>query len=256
MVRTNVIKRPDGTGVVRRMGTAHVGAYLLGAFIGVLATGCTPSQPVPVLYWSFKEAGSLYAEKSGKLSAAIGTGTRSVPGVSGNAVSFPPGRPAYIELGVFNLPEYRGTLGMWLKPAPLTTQTHYHVLVKGFHGHTPGGWAFAVRLFRAGFLDVSNGPAANTYARSELGAIRFGTWQHMAISWSHRGVAFYVNGARVPTVEGGGGVRAVPDDDMPVALARWGALYYPEAAYRGEIDELKIYDRVLTPRQVAAAAKP
>jgi len=252
MIRT----RTGPIGAKSQARAARIGTFLASLLVGTLPVGCSPSQPVPILYWNFDESGSPYAEKSGKLSAAVGTGTRSVPGASGHAVSFPEGQHAYMDLGMFNLPEYRGTLGMWIKPAPLASQTHYHVLIKGFNGHGPQGWALAFGLRRGGVLDLASGLAGDSYARSQSGAVQFGKWQHVCISWQPQGVTFYVDGNRVPTIEGRGVVRAVQHEDMPVALAKWGAMYYPEASYHGEIDELKIYDRVLTPTQVAAASKP
>jgi len=213
------------------------------------------SAAVPVFGWDFNEATNRYAEKTGALSAAMGTGTTTVVGISGNAVSFPSSQTAYVDLGTFDLPEEQGGLEMWLRPEAFDSKTHYHVLVKGHHGHGPSGWAFGFRIYSDGSMSVGSGLAGDRYARSEGGIIEPGKWQHVLATWRPEGVAFYVDGVLAKTAEARGTVRAAAHQDMPVGLAKWGALYYPETAYKGDIDQVRIYDRALGADEIALVAR-
>lgn len=223
------------------------GIYSGGAVDNVKVT----ELPAPPTYWwGFDEAGSPYAEKTGTLSDATGVGTASATGICGNGVSFPQGTDAYVDLGVFNLPQTEGSVSMWIKPDDYGAATHYHVLTKGFDGHGPSGWAFALRTYDDGSFEVASGTAGSSYERSEPGAIQTGQWQHLVATWSSSGARFFVDGMEVPLGSNSGTVTVPPHATMPVALARWGALYYPEVAFKGCLDEVRVYDHALSLAEV------
>ena len=210
----------------------------------------TPDALSPIFWWTFDEDSSPYAESTGTLPAAPSIGTTSAPGVFGNGVRFPANATAYVDLGIFDLPQDIGTLTMWVKPA--STSDHWHLITKGFSGDSPWEWAFSVRLLSNGTIRMGSGMSGDSGADSPPGIIHFGAWQHIAISWpDHR---FFVNGVRYDPVWVTGVVVPAPHAEMPVALASWGERYYPEVAFKGDIDEIKVFHRRLSTEEIAIEA--
>ncbi len=206
----------------------------------------------PVYAWGFDEPGPAYAEGSGGLPEAVATGTVSDVGVRGNAVRMPQGVDAYVDMGSFNLPKDSGSIEMWINPDPMTTQDAYHTFSKGDDGEGPDTWAASVILGRSGDLQIMTG-LTNSFHATEYGAITFGEWQHLVVAWSPSGVRFLINGQVVPNRIERGLFQAAQDPAMPVGLAKWGGTYYSGAAYRGAVDELRIYDRSLSEQEAANA---
>ena len=208
-----------------------------------------PTTPLPVMCWSFDEGSGPYAEGCGGLAAGSGTGTVSVAGQAGNAVSLPEGQDAYVDLGVLNFPEHYGTVAMWVRPSRLPAHS---LLAKAFDADRPSRWAFAFRITTTGELELSSGTAGNSYAASLSGTVHVDEWHHIAATWSPSGVRFYLDGSLMAQGRSRGTVRAPQDASMPVGLGRWGQTYYPDDAFRGEIDELMIFDRVLGQDEILA----
>jgi hypothetical protein len=209
-----------------------------------------------VYYWDFNETESPYAEKAGKLPAATGSFTTSAEGVYGNAVNFPAGQTATVNMGTFELPENNGTISMWIKPDSIPSGSHYHLFAKANSRSGPSGWVLYLTILDTGVLRVGAGLAGDTYADSQAGAIQFSQWQHVAVAWSPQGITFYVNGQSVPiSASRGTTVRCVQGTGIRVALGTWGSDVDSAHVYRGPVDELKIFGRTLTGDEVKGLAE-
>ena len=103
---------------------------------------------------------------------------------------------------------------------------------------------------------AANFASANLDRRSSANTLTLNQWQYVTLTWdgssSVSGVHFYVNGNEVTyaTNTSGSGTRVLDDtEDLRIGNNESGA-----RTFDGAIDEVKVYNRALTPEEVRQVA--
>lgn len=155
-------------------------------------------------------------------------------GISGQAASFD-GQNDYIDLpdGVVNASS--GSVSLWFNCSSLTSSDGY--IFSSANSFSPSGtrryiYMAAEELVRGMFMNtvLSDVPISNN------------GWYHAVLTWSTSGSTFYLNGALKGTGPGGS-----PSPNK-VNLGSYGEGM--NSFFHGLIDEVRIYDRVLTGTEV------
>ncbi|MDP4009584.1 MAG: DUF2341 domain-containing protein [Candidatus Shapirobacteria bacterium] len=203
-------------------------------------------------YWKMDEnVGTTTVDSSGNNNTAtLGTGNSAPtwsPGKYGVGLSFN-GTTNYIKVSYdasLKKPVSAITMGAWVK---LNSTGGWQSVVQypqqdGSHVSTYFDWAIYVGS-GGGLHTRIDGESSGTY-----GTISWGEWTHVAIAWdgSSTLVKYYINGALVGTYDGTK-TSIVYDNNNPV--------YFGQNAGGGEklsgsLDEVRIYNRALSPSEVS-----
>jgi hypothetical protein len=133
------------------------------------------------------------------------------------------------------------TLEAWVMPTALANWDT--IVMKGF-GTT--GRAYAL------YAGDASGRAASTVRtgsseRSTTGPVLpLNTWSHVAMTFGGGSLRLYVNGAQVAAYAGNGNIRTSSDPVTIGGSSAWGRWF------AGVIDEVRIYNRVLSPSEIQA----
>jgi len=224
---------------------------MVAAWLGsaLAATGNAAAQPDPVFYASFDSGFEATMRDDSRLSADKSGFPRLVPGRFGNALLAGPksGSVSYPARGVID--RRQGTVEMWVAPVDWDGfDGKFHVF---FQMRDVGAlylykYLDSPRLLMLGTDDAEQGPY-HFSARDADWAPR--QWRHIAGTWSEDGVLAYVDGvaqtdepiaAVLPQSTGG---------QFQIGDLTWSTLRLSSSV----IDEVRIYDRALTPAQVRQA---
>jgi hypothetical protein len=222
---------------------------------GDTATDAT-TLPGILAYWKLDEnMGTSVRDSAGGTDGVLMAGSTTNPtwsgGQRGSALTFG-GDGDQVSFGtppVFsNLPAV--TVTAWVRPGSIATTAAAHVIVD--KGQPSAGWAVGIADLSPGDLWF-RAPCATTFAqRSSVGLLTVGRWSHVAASWDGRpasaGISLYVDGAPVATGFMQDCTEVRPDDSTIGLLLNNGG----SAGLIGTIDEVQVYNRVLTPAEVAA----
>lgn len=178
---------------------------------------------------------------------------RSVPGLSGQA--FRGGGPSAtrgVPLPTESLDLRQGTLSFWVQPLDWQGNDGlYHYFINGKLGAS-GYWIFYKSRSPGTGLFFGWDPSEGAYRRYNLHQSildwKPGEWHHIAGTWSDRDrVTLWLDGVRVGLTRG---IHLPENDLLPDSFAIGGA----QADHPGEtaIDELKLFDRALTPAEILA----
>ena len=215
----------------------------------------------PVLRLSFDE--SFNDEGPLRLQAkASGDEVRLVPGMSGRAL-FVGGTEDWIDLPLSNAPSfdqgftlelwfrradwtnpYRGGSG-WQTLAALTTDASLSITAPGCPLHKP--WALHGTVSRRN-KEAGENESANALSRP--GSVPAERWIHAALVHDpgEASLSLYLDGMLADRAKG------APPPDMTWRQLRLGTWYKANQAFRGEIDEVEVYDYPRMGAAIAAAA--
>ena len=183
------------------------------------------------------------------------------------------GTSQYVNVGtpsaLNNLPAL--SISAWIKPDSLSNPGNF--IVGKTHGETPmfTGWLFRTEnpsgnrnslYFSADFNrnlnDQGFDPGQDLIAVAEENVIKVGEWNHVVVTWDGSKIAanakFYVKGSLVgksPTHDkdiNGDGTRS-DDSYRPLII---GAYDQPYAPFDGLMDDVRIYNRVLSAAEIQA----
>jgi hypothetical protein len=131
------------------------------------------------------------------------------------------------------------TIAGWLYPERLSGPFHTIVVVGA-----PGlrGYGLNLRSGAPNFVKIGTGDISSSTAAA------VNTWQHVAITWNDATdeVKVYRNGLLAQTISHAGPLRA----PSPTDAALIGAWLTGGSFFQGILDDLRIYNRVLTPAEV------
>jgi hypothetical protein len=216
---------------------------------------------LPVLRLSFDD--SFDDEGPLHLPAEVsGDEVRLVPGMSGRAL-FVGGTEDWIDLSLHNAPSFdRGfTLELWFRRADwtnpyrggsgwqtlvaLTSDASLSITAPGCPLHKP--WALHGTVSRRN-KEVGENEYANALSRP--GSVPAGRWIHAALVYDpeEASLSLYLDGALVDRAKG------APPPDMMWRNLRLGTWYKANQAFRGEIDEVEVYDYPRTSAAIAVSA--
>jgi len=185
-----------------------------------------------------------------------GFGASIVPGVKGNALRLDGTTGLYLGQGLINNTTTY-TLAFWIKPdAPLAPS--FAPIFYGARGGTNANFWISVHANseRDGFgtfgLDArSDAARPNNFTDAPLTG---GEWQHVVISCNNGNVTFYVNGVPQSKLRSNTVTNILNNATSKFYL---GVTHAPQdAPLKMEIDELYIYNRALSPLDVAKLLDP
>lgn len=210
-----------------------------------LTIGFSPAQARLIHHWRLDEntaAGVTVAVDSvGGLNGDI-QGATSVPGKSGNAFSFN-GADAVVTIDNF-VPPQQGTIVFWINPA--LSKSKERILGAGgdYEVWLRGNGELKNELFDNGSSTIGTGP----------GALNANEWNHVATTYDSTTttVEIYLDGEL--SVAGTAEVPSTPIQTTLLLGHRAGAAAGEH--YEGLLDDLRIYDRVLSEAEVNALANP
>jgi Concanavalin A-like lectin/glucanases superfamily/Fibronectin type III domain len=216
--------------------------------VAVAPTG-TPTGG-PIAYWRLDETtGATAADTAGSYAGTLTNGAAWTTGKSGGAVRLD-GVDDYIALPNVDVPGSAITMAAWLnsssfpatsdqrfvsKATTVAEQDHYWML----------GQTLAAGPSRLRFRLKTNGATTTLVASS--GDLPLNTWYHAAATYDGTQMRLYLNGVLVGSVAKSGALTT--NAAVPVNIGR-----NPDARnyMHGVVDDVRIYNRALTPSEITA----
>lgn len=230
---------------------------ILLAIVWSAATNPIRAADDPVAYWSFDEGtGDVASDDSGNGSdGRLRNGPTWVFGVHGMALSFD-GLNDFVDMGSPTTLDDLGpmTVSLWMN---LNSTGCYLISKRDSCG---GYWRIAT--------ESTNGPNGIAWLRhasgqglvvgTVAGTFQHGEWTHVAITWdgglSAAGVKILVDGVEARYAWQTNGIGSIPSD--AACRLRVGSRAGSSEFVDGAIDEVRIYDRVLSPEEIDSLADP
>jgi len=213
-------------------------------FLGFVM-GISPAQARLIHHWKLDEntdAGVSVAEDSiGGLNGDI-QGATLVPGQSGNAFSFD-GADDEVTVNNF-VPPLQGTIVFWINPA----------LAKSKERILGAGGDYEVWLRGNGELKNELFDSGSSTTGTGAGALNANEWNHVATTYDSATstVEIYLDGEL--RISGSAEVASVPTETTFLLGHRGGAAAGEH--YGGLLDDVRIYDHVLSGMEIGALANP
>ena len=192
--------------------------------------------------------------------AWIRHGTPGVPGKVGTGVAFPPGSRADLTLPVTATDGLKTfTFAFWVKTTESGTGSWYYMnpTLLGYNTSDSGSRDFGITSKR-GMIGYWSGLAVNREHIYPHGSVRIndGAWHHVALTNDGKTLLLYVD-ATVVSPKGLPTGQALMDMPVPLGATRSDESGEPCAAHHsGTYDELQLYNRALTAREIAAICRP
>lgn len=200
-------------------------------------------------YWLFDDGqGVLAADWSGSGHDAEVLGAGWADGKFHKALAFN-GQSTVVKLWGVQAPGPKGmTVLFWIWPdgtgSPFQTVVARPVASRG---QATEGWAFVLKDGRP-FLEIWGGDGTSRLGfQPGLGQLPSRAWSHVALTRDGRTLTLYLNGRSV-------GSLSAPLVDAREADIFLGRAEFGQAAtwFKGRLDELKVFDRALSPDEVQA----
>ncbi|UCE46686.1 MAG: LamG domain-containing protein, partial [Phycisphaerales bacterium] len=209
-------------------------------FIG-LAIGISPARAALIHHWKLDDSGAVAVDSVGGLNGDI-QGASSVPGKSGNALSFD-GTDDEVTIAGFTQPP-QGTIVFWINPA----------MAKSKERILGAGGDYEVWLRSNGELKNELFDGGSSTTGTGAGVLTADEWHHVAMTYDSatEDVEIYYDGELM--VAGKAEVPSTPTETTLVMGHRAGASGGEH--YGGLLDDLRIYDHVLSAAEVKALASP
>lgn len=247
---------PDGTApysVTWDSSTAAAGPHTVAA-VATDGSGATinaspvtvtvdNSRPTPVAAFAFNETtGTTAADATGNgHTGTVTAGTWAAAGRNGGAISF--SGTGWVTIA--DSPRLRGgtavTVEAWARPTATQGSTWRTLVLK----ERTGGLAYA--LYANGSASRPGGwvntGGADLEARGTT-ALPVNAWTHLAFTFDGVTDRFYVNGVLVASTPASGSIVASSGPLRVGGNSVWGE------RFRGLIDDVRVYDTVLTPSQI------
>lgn len=210
--------------------------------------------PAPIAWWHFDEgAGTVATDAIGQVEAMLVGGPTIptwVPGHAGTALGFTgtgDEAEAAMHAAFDNLAAL--TIDGWVRPVA-APPSNLHCLVD--KAVPTAGWVLFVDYASAGDVSFGADFASDTVQRTSVGGVvPDGAWTHIAVTWDgsghSAGIHLYVDGVE-PTYIAATEAISVRSDDSGISLT---INCNASAGLPGAIDEVRVFDRVLAPAEIA-----
>jgi Concanavalin A-like lectin/glucanases superfamily/GH141 insertion domain/Right handed beta helix region len=143
-------------------------------------------------------------------------------------------------------PELTAEAWVYLTEYPSGGDNRRWIVNKNDDEWTEGHWGLAITDGRVGaYLNIGGGQANTRELWSEGSPLTLNAWHHLAMTYDGSALKVYCDGKRVGSVDIG--KPRVPGS-APIAIGRRQDAYN---YLRGTIDEVRVYDRALTPAEIA-----
>src|SRR3989338_2689930 len=221
-------------------------------------------------HWSFDGTdmdGNRALDRSGQgNTGALTNGPKKVAGKIGQALDFD-GVNDYVNAGTGSSLSLLGpvTISAWIYPRTFGGASKGRIVVRGTSGiaHSVG---FSVNNsdITAGLSFGSHYDVSTLQTYSSNNTITLNTWQHVTVTWDgttdRTKVLFYVNGIKTGRQDNGdgsdGSVTRVSDSTCSLLIGVQGGdggdcnVDNGTRDFNGQIDEVRIYNRALTPDEI------
>ncbi len=207
-------------------------------------------------YWAFDEGtGLTAADSSGSGNdGTLMNGPLWVSGVPGSAIRFN-GADSHVAVGAVGSLADLGpmTVSAWIRPDSMGAMGLGRIVSK--ENGSPGRWMLTLDGSRN--LSFAKDHAVQELQRTGTpDVISVGTWQHVAATWdgnaSAGGVHLYVDGVETAYSLSQDGLGArVSDATLPLTIGNRPSL---DRGFDGAIDEVRVYNRVLSAGEIATLA--
>ncbi|MEQ8604225.1 MAG: LamG-like jellyroll fold domain-containing protein [Marivibrio sp.] len=175
----------------------------------------------------------------------------------GDALSFGGGADSVAAPAVTGLSSGALTVELWLNPAETANASTYPISYAAGAESDAFGIVLDDTAGPRFYLNFGGGPNAGAYFDAGVDQLTPGEWAHLAVTWDQAtgATAFYVNG--VKTAEGtyqtgealgAGGTLVLGQDQDSV-----GGGFQPGEAYRGLMDEVRVWSAARSAEQIAAS---
>lgn len=225
-----------------------------------------PMETKPVIYWSFDDENSI----NGTLN-----GVTFVKGKQNKAISFD-GQDDYVEIDKESLNKIAdlkiGTIAFWFKFGEKGPRDFNPILYIGKNqtknvssnfvveiGHFDHGGPPDTKLYYTLYDDKQYEPFLCFDSNQNL---ETDTWYHFAVTNSNQGNTGYLNGAELTNrhynfsnAKDPGFIADVPIKDMFTLGYGWFGIDQQFHYFKGALDELRIYDQVLTAEEISSLAE-
>jgi len=196
--------------------------------------------PGLVVLWKFDEAGRVALDSSGKGHHGKIVGAARVPGVSGGALNFI-AESNYVGLTSFDLGE-TFTIALWAKVPSADRVGDNLALISG------EGWRFWVGK---GWKTLNFETSGAGQASSNGDVFVFGEWNHVAVTVDRKAAkaVLYKDGVNVL------GSCTLPKDFKVTGAVELGRSFPGANPFPGALDDVRIFNRVLTPQELVSLAR-
>ena len=208
----------------------------------------------PIAHWTFDDGtGPTAADSAGSNDGTLTNGPTWTCVAGGNALTFD-GSDDYVDAGsAASLDVSNGTVSAWFKAD--TAQVDEHVIVdKNQSGFNDGDFILMIQ-------DSDDTPSPNhvrLYLEDDTSSISifadapvtFGTWTHVTVTFGSSGMAMYINGVKQADTNAN---TSGMDNTVPSLFIGRQATDSNDM-FDGAIDEVRIYDRVLSQAEITALA--
>lgn len=222
--------------------TDNVGATGQASTTATVTGGASQQQPVG--YWKFDEGSGLTANDSSLNSnvGALVNGPTWIAGRVNSALNFD-GVDDYVQVGVRPTLMFSNqlTLSAWIKPGASVFGAHTILNQEGEYELAvhDGQIAWAIANISPGWNWVFTG-----YVPPQ------GSWTHIALTYDGSTIRTYANGIQVHAQAGSGNIiDASAEDDFRIGSRQCGICV---EYFHGGIDEVRVYNRTLTPAEIQA----
>jgi len=140
------------------------------------------------------------------------------------------------------------TMTSWVKPEQLDDPSHRSIIISKFNGGVLAGWYLGI----SGDATVAAYRNVEPWATFGVGAIEWGEYVHVACTFDGTALKVYINGVE----DNSANFSTHPSDRATNMVI--GAIYSQNnlvPAFRGNIDGVRIYNRVLEPEELTWLAE-
>ena len=230
----------------------------LTAFLIVSACTAWAQAPEPLAHWSMEEiTGGVVADVTGSGHDATAHGADEsapdvIPGIAGNALHFHREQQQYLlveNTDGLAAPDAM-TVMAWIRPDE-RQGAHGIIGNKGDKSGDPPWPGWRLRYFWARLaFQFGTADGEEPQVSTENWSIGPGFWHHVAVTYDGERLRAYINcdlaaEAEVPA--------PIMGRDRPLVIGNYTGRKNAYA-FEGAIDELKVFDRVLTPDEIFSAA--
>lgn len=157
--------------------------------------------------------------------------------------------------GLLRTPRYF-TVSAWIKISDFDEKSSRAIAAQGTFYDTTGNWQFFVREEKGLILSVNN--SGSWEGGTDPGSIRMGSslptdqWTHVAATFDHSEVSFYVDGQLEKTGTLGATAFNNTDDAIKIGEREYS---HAENDFEGSIDDFRLYDRALSEEEVTSLSE-
>lgn len=231
--------------------------WLWGCLLAALPA-VAQTAPRPVAHWPLEglaEGVAVDVSGGGHDAKAVGKDNQlpsAAPGMVGQALKFTAAHQQYLEIAqgekLANLPAF--TVMAWLQPG--AREDTYEIIGNKGDKSGPGPWpGWRLRCaWTMGHLQIGTAGNLEPIASTSQWALPARLWSHLAGTYDGRKLQVYVNSNLLVEVE-------LTEPMLPAKRTMVIGNYVGRKdayALQGLLDEVKVYDRVLTAEEIFAAA--